>query len=271
MIETLLTVSKSPLTSQQIRKRVFKPGNGSENCDQSIRTLLNEEKIFSYPSLRKNSKKRYWHIAPQKYVKDKIYRLFEKDSKDRTFKSVKGTFRKWELQFFDEALDQLLRERNIFEVKYGRSRYLKGIQKLSLELADWFNPIRCVQLTPAEWQTFLKGEKVTDTQTTQKDTKARLEDSQIRKWYQEDRHKRYGLETIPIKWTGNRYLKWCRENGYEADIGLFTSHLKDLSQKGKVELTHHSMPDQIPEDERVFLFEIRHGTIAYYWRYVEES
>ncbi|GJQ58141.1 MAG: hypothetical protein D8M57_07515 [Candidatus Scalindua sp. AMX11] len=270
-IETFLTEAKSPLTSQQICKGVFKSEGNRECCTQSIQILLDEEKIFPYPSLRKNSKERYWHIAPQQYVKNKIYHLFEKDCKDRTFKSVKSLFCKWELEFFDDALAQLFRERDIFEVKYGRTRYLKGIQKITTELSEWFNPVRVRKLTPSEWEAFLKEEKVPEIAAAPKKPKASLEDLPIRKWYQEDRHKRYGLETIPIKWTGCRYLTWCNENGYEADIEVFNNRLKILSKEGKVELTHHSTPDQIPEDERKYLFEIRHGTIAYYWRYVEES
>ncbi len=271
MIETLLSETKSPLTLQQICKRVFKSESSREQCTQSLQLLLDGEKVFLYPSLRRNSKERYWHLPPKQYVKNKIYQLFQKDCKERTLKSVKGMFPQWELKFFDEALAQLFSERNVFEVKYGRTRYLKGIQKLTQELSEWFNPIRETKLSVAEWETFLKGGKLPEIQTTQKKIKATLEDFMIRRWYQEDRHKRYGLETIPIKWTGDRYLTWCNENGYDADIEVFNNRLKSLSKEGKVELTHHSIPDQIPEDERKYLFKIRHDTIAYYWRYVEES
>ncbi|MDR4503395.1 MAG: hypothetical protein MRK01_01210 [Candidatus Scalindua sp.] len=270
-IELLLSEAKSPLTLQEICRKVFQLKSNLEHCTQTIQILLDAEKIFHYPSLRKNSKERYWHISPQQFVKNKIYRLFEKNCKDRTFKSVKGILHKWELEYFDEALGLLFRERNVFEIKYGRTRYLKGIQKLTTELSEWFNPVRNIKLTPAQWEAFLKGEKLPEMQTAPKKSKASLPEELIREWYQEDRHKRYGLETIPITWTGNRYLSWCEENGHEADIQVFNNRLKLLSQEGKVELTHHSMPDQIPESERKDLFEIRHGTIAYYWRYVMET
>lgn len=270
-IEILLSETKSPLTPDQICKKVFKSKINLEHCTQTIQILLEAGKIFPYPSLRKNLKERYWHISPQQFVKNKIYRLFEKDCKERTVKSVKGILRKWEREFFDEALGLLFRERNVFEIKHGKTRYLKGIQKITAELSEWFNPIRNKKLTPAEWEAFLKGEKLPEMQTAPKESKASLPDELIRKWYQDDQHQRYGLETIPIKWTGKRYLSWCDQNGYEADIEVFNNRLKILSQEGKVELTHHSMPDQIPEDERKLLFEIRHGTIAYYWRYVMET
>ena len=272
-IENILSEAKAPLTEQQICKRLFKSENDSllKQCTQCVQSLLEETKIFTYPSLRKNSKVRYWNMVPYQHVKKKIYRLFEKDLKIHTFKSVKGILSKWELEFFDEALGLLIRERKIFELKFGRTRYLKGINTLTTELLEWFNPFREKKLTRENLEAFLKGDKVQYVHEVQKRHHTTLEDDLFRKWYEEDRHKRYGLETIPIKWTAGRYLSWCEENSYEADIEAFNKRLKTLNREGKAELTHHSMPDQIPEGERKDLFTINHGSIAYYWRYIEES
>ena len=272
-IENTLSESKAPLTKQQICKRLFKSENDSllKQCTQSLQTLLEETKIFTYPSLRKNSKERYWNISPYQHVKKKMYRLFEKDPKNQTFKSVKGTLSRWELEFFDEALGQLIRGKKIFELKFGRTRYLKGINTLTTELLEWFNPFRNTKLTRVELETFLNGDTVQNAHEVQKRHHAALGDDMFRKWYEEDRHKRYGLETIPIKWTAGRYLSWCDKNNCVVDIEDFNKRLKTLNREGKVELTHHSMPDQIPEGERKDLFEINHGSIAYYWRYIEEN
>ncbi len=93
----------------------------------------------------------------------------------------------------------------------------------------------------------------------------------FRKWYDEDKHRRYGVETIQIIWTYERYISWCKENNYHIEISKFHDSLKELSRNGKAELTYYSMPDQIPEKERKCLFEISLGKVAYHWRYITED
>ncbi len=158
-IESFLSESKAPLSFQQIYKslRKFKNNSNTNQCKEGLEELLNCEKVFRYPPLRKNGKERYWNIQPSQYVKNSIHKLLRKSQKRQTYKSVKTSLPKWEQEFFDEAIGYLITERNVFEVTFGRTKYLEGINTLLNKLLEWFNAFRNEKLTYEELENFLKG------------------------------------------------------------------------------------------------------------------
>jgi hypothetical protein len=276
-IVELLRASDVPLTAKQVAQKAlgFSSSNNIERLEAVLEELKGCGKAFEFPPERTGYGPRFGHVSPAEWLAERIVSSVREAGGRLTLRQVRGSLRKWEAPYFDEALGKLVRDARLFYLtaryKYVLSHlpdpydYLLPRQVTALrEVLERINRHRKHALSVEELQAFLNGAGETETSPQHA---GRLSEELLREWYHKDLPKRGGLSSIPIPWTWNHYESWCRSNKVTPDLVQFQEFIWSLNRVGKVEFIPHSLTQNIPEREAEIALRGPHGEVFYYWKW----
>jgi len=277
-ISELLRRSDGPQTAKQVAQKAF--GSASSEDIEKVTGVFDGLKTcgaaFEFPPERAGYGARFGLVSPADWLAQRIVTAVKEAGGRLTLRQVRESLRKWERQYFDEALGKLVKDGRLFYLtvrfKYVLSSapdpfdHLLPRQVTALrEILERINRHRKNALTIEVLQKFLNGPSPAEIIPTQ--ASGIPSEDLLREWYQKDLPKRGGISSIPIPWTWSHYESWCRSNELTPDLAQFQDFLSSLYRAGKIEFISHSMTQTLSERESELSLRGQHGEVLYYWKW----
>jgi len=278
IILELIRSANTPLTAKQVAQN-WLGATGQEKV-RIVQILLEElsaaGRTFEFPPQKEGFSKRFGVAPPLEFICGRILSLVEDSGGRITQQGARAALKKWEREYYDQAIGKLAREKKLF---YLTVRYkflvsepptpfdhLLPRQVTALrEILERINRHRKTALTIEELKTFLNVYdlvKVLPGAVSEK-----LSEDLLREWYNNDLPRRGGLASVPIPWTWSHYESWCISNKTKPDLGKFQDFMLHLHRAGKIELIAHSMTQSLPDRESEIALKGQHGEVLYYWKW----
>lgn|GEM_PF-2786410 len=277
-LEEVVQTADVPLTAKRIAEAVL--GSTRQKAAGEVEKVLERlqqfGRVHQFPPKQKGQAVRFASIPPAEWVERRILAKVTNGGGKVTEKQVREFLHKWELTIFDEAMGGLLRSgklhcltvRNKYVVSSAPTPfdYLLERQVASLkEILTRINRRRAKPLTFGELRAFLDGSSA---QSNRRPVMTgELNEEMLRAWYDEDVPLRGGVTTVPIPWTWEHYVSWCKERGFRANLGQFHEFFRNLFLAHKIELIPHNRTHEIPPREAELALTSPGGEILYYWRW----
>ncbi len=267
-----------PLTAKKVALAALGSAGARDVAavEESLNRLQQAGKLHAFPPEQRGWAQRFYSVSPLEWVQDRILKRVEAGSGRVTQKQVKALLYKWEHKYCDEAVGGLIKEGKLHYLAL-RSKflvlspptpfdYLLDRQVTALkEIVERINRRRSRPLTVDELRSFLDGDSAASSE--QSSIPGRLTEDILRAWYDEDVPLRGGVTSVPIPWTWNHYVHWCKENGFQPELDRFQGLLKSLYEAGTIELIPHSHAHEIPSEEARVALSAPSGEVLYYWRW----
>lgn len=207
-------------------------------------------------------------------IADRVIERLESVGEALTRTQLRGRLSKADRPLFDDAVQLLIRQQRVFQLKAGRSKRLTVVrprptdtlterQRTSLRaILEHVNTHRLRALEFDALLAFLDDISEEEAEATRD---CELSDDILIGFYHDDVGRRGGLRTVPILWTWERYRTWARARGASPDRDRFLQLFHQMTTRGKVALTPHDNPRELTDEEVATLGGERGGRVDYYW------
>lgn len=241
-----------------------------------LRQLAQEGRAFEHPVGRQsgNPSPRYWHRSAQEYVERALSQALAGGG-EWTEGKLRQRLPKAYQDLVDEAIGRLLSAGRLFEgPAKAKTRKLSTrppvpsealgaaqIRSLRTMLAR-INALRRPPLRFEELVAFLDGRLSGSDRPAHP---SRITEELLLTFYAEDLPRREGLKSMPIPWTWQRYVDYCKRAADVPDRPGFHRLLADLSAAGRVALAVHDAPSRLSQQDLDVVERTPEGRVVYYW------
>jgi hypothetical protein len=281
----ILARSDAPLPLSTLGTRVRKAGVRLTNdgLGDELDRLAREGRVFPHPTSARGRKPspRYWHRSAADFVRGALSEALPRQV-EWTPSQLKRLVPKAYHGLLDEEVGALIAAGRLFEgPPKGKTRRLQtepprptqaltATQVKSLRsVLTRINTVRRPALSLEELVAVLDGSAPAAPAGKASGTAPELDESLLRRLYDQDLPRRQGLRSMPIAWTWERYASLCAAGSATPSLSQFHALLRRLHAESRVALAVHDSGASIPESERAVLPTREDNRPYYYWTPVD--
>lgn len=273
-----LARTDGPLPLVTFGTRLRKAGVPVKNnaLGQLLKRLAREGRVFEHPIGRqsRNPSPRYWHRSAKEYVDRALSEALARGG-EWTEAKLHQRLPKAYHDLVDESIGRLLSAGRLFEgPAKGKTRKLSTRPPIPSEalgaaqirslrtILERVNALRRPPLRLDELVAFLDGRPSGPERPAHPSC---ITEDLLLRFYAEDLPRREGLKSMPIPWTWQRYVDYCKQAAGVPDRPAFHRLLADLSAAGRIALAVHDAPSRLSQEDLDVVERSPEGRIMYYW------
>lgn len=273
-----LARTDAPVPLVTLGTRLRKAGVPVKNnaLGELLKRLALEGRVFEHPIGRqsRNPSPRYWHRSAKEYVDRALSEALARGG-EWTEAKLRQRLPKAYHDLVDESIGRLLLAGRLFErPAKGKTRKLSTRPPIPSEvlgpaqiwslrtILERVNALRRPPLRFEELVAFLDGRPLGSDRPAHP---SRITEELLLRFYAEDLPRRQGLKSMPIPWTWQRYVDYCKQAAGVPDRPAFHRLLADLSAAGRVALAVHDAPSRLSQEDLGVVERSPEGRVVYYW------